>query len=331
MKIFFDFLPVILFFGTFKYAEGNADAAARFATEHLGFLVSGGVVGTEEAPVLLATLVGVSILVFSRDLPLTYLIFPPLIWAALRFRQLEASLASLIVASIAVLYTQADMGPFARSSPDDSLLYAQTFMGVAGMTALLLTAIMSERRRADARLQRAHDELEVKVQKRTAELRRSYQRFQELLESAPDAMVIVDENAEIVLVNAQVEAVFGYRREELIGRQIDILVPANLRDAHAAHRYDYFADPHARPMGQGLDLYGLRKDGSEFPVEISLSPVDTTQGITVSAAIRDVTERKQADEARGLAFQRERQDRLDRKPHAAFDPLVPARVLAAVG
>ncbi len=248
-----------------------------------------------EAALLLAALVGVSILVFSRDLPLTYLIFPPLIWAALRFRQLEASLASLIVASIAVLYTQADMGPFARSSPDDSLLYAQTFMGVAGMTALLLTAIMSERRRADAQLQRAHDELEVKVQKRTAELRRSYQRFQELLESAPDAMVIVDENAEIVLVNAQVEAVFGYRREELIGRQIDILVPANLRDAHAAHRYDYFADPHARPMGQGLDLHGLRKDGTEFPVEISLSPLPTDEGVLVSSAIRDVTERRRAE------------------------------------
>jgi PAS domain S-box-containing protein len=248
-----------------------------------------------EGALLLATIVGVSVLVFSRDLPITYLVFPPLIWAALRFRQLEAALASLIVAIIAVLYTQADMGPFARSSPDDSLLFAQTFMGVAGITALLLTAIMSERRRADRQLQRAHDELEVKVQRRTEELRRSYQRFQELLESAPDAMVIVDESGEIVLVNAQVEAVFGYRREDLIGKQIDVLVPERLRDLHAAHRHDYFAEPHTRSMGEGLDLYGLRNDGTEFPVEISLSPLPTDEGVLVSSAIRDITERRRAE------------------------------------
>src|SRR5205085_1044991 len=123
-----------------------------------------------EGVLLLATLATVSVLIFSRDVPLTYLIFPPLIWAALRFRQLEASLASLLIATIAVAYTQADMGPFSVSSPDNSLLYAQTFMSIAGLTALLLAAITSERRRADDRLQRAHNDLEVKVQERTAEL-----------------------------------------------------------------------------------------------------------------------------------------------------------------
>ncbi|NBM20546.1 PAS domain S-box protein [Streptomyces sp. GC420] len=119
--------------------------------------------------------------------------------------------------------------------------------------------------------------------------------FRSLLESAPDAMVIVDDAGTIQLVNAQTEALFGYRREELLGRPVEILVPHRFRRHHAAHRQGYAGNQQVRPMGAGLDLNGLRKDGREFPVEISLSPIETADGPLVAAAVRDVTERKAAE------------------------------------
>ena len=122
------------------------------------------------------------------------------------------------------------------------------------------------------------------------------QRFGALLESAPDAMVIVDGAGTIKLVNAQTEALFGYPRAELLGCPVEILVPGRFRADHPVHRRGYAANQQVRPMGAGLDLRGLRRDGSEFPVEISLSPLQTSDGLLVSAAVRDVSDRKAAEE-----------------------------------
>jgi PAS domain S-box-containing protein len=126
-------------------------------------------------------------------------------------------------------------------------------------------------------------------------LRASEARFRDLLESAPDAVLITDQQGQIQLVNAQAEVLFGYPREDLIGQKIEMLVPERYRGKHVLHRKGYVDEARTRPMGAGLDLHGLRKDGSEFPVSIGLSPTRTEAGLMIFCDVRDITHQRTAE------------------------------------
>ena len=146
-------------------------------------------------------------------------------------------------------------------------------------------------------LARSRDQLELRVQKRTAELQRIEKRFRDLLESAPDSMIIVDEKGTISLINAQTEKLFGYQREELYGKEIEMVIPTRFREDHPEKRNQFTKQAMSMPVEAKLELRGLRKNGEEFPVEVSLSPLKTDDGLLISAAVRDITERVLAEEA----------------------------------
>lgn len=126
----------------------------------------------------------------------------------------------------------------------------------------------------------------------TTEMRRTEQKIRSILESAPDAMIIANAVGEITLVNNQTEAMFGYGREEILGKQIEMLMPERYRERHVSHREQFIHNPRIRRMGAALELFGQRKDGGEFPVEISLSPLETEEDVLTVSAVRDVTQSK---------------------------------------
>ena len=166
---------------------------------------------------------------------------------------------------------------------------------------------VTERRRAEEQLRDLNATLEQRVSERTQALTtasealsRSEAKFRMLLDSAPDAMVVVDQHGVIVLANAQIERLFGYPSDELLGQPVELLMHARARARHQGHRANFLLGPGARGMGVGLELLGLRKDGSEFPIEVSLSPMVFEQGTLVSSAIRDISQRKR-DEAELIA------------------------------
>ena len=167
------------------------------------------------------------------------------------------------------------------------------------------------RSQGEEALRQLHGELERRVEIRTAELahavdalyteiaerKQAEKKFRGLLESAPDAMVIIDKSGQMVLVNSQAERLFGYQRQELLGNIIETLLPERFREKHVNYRAHYYERPSIRPMAAaGYELWGLRRDGSEFPADISLSPMQTDDGVLIIAAIRDITERKRAEE-----------------------------------
>lgn len=169
----------------------------------------------------------------------------------------------------------------------------------------------------------------LELRRRTAELAALNQRlheelsrrqlvektFRALIEYAPDATIIANAEGTITLLNARAEQMFGYAREELVGRPIETLTPERFRGRHVSHRAGYLHDPKARPMGIGLEVLGRRKDGSEFPVEISLNPVQTHEGLRIATTIADITQRRQlAEQAKQAAILEER-NRFAREVH----------------
>ena len=162
--------------------------------------------------------------------------------------------------------------------------------------------------------------LSARILRAITERQRAEERFGLVVEAAPNGMIMVGREGKITLVNSQIEKLFGYSREELLGQRIEMLVPERYRAHHPGHRDSFFADPKVRSMGAGRDLFGLKKDGSEVPIEIGLNPIETTEGLFTLASIIDITERKRA-EAEVVAKNRELETTLHVVSHDLKEPL----------
>jgi PAS domain S-box-containing protein len=179
--------------------------------------------------------------------------------------------------------------------------------GVSVTTAALLWPVIpaAVALPGPTQLEQANSELQNQIaerQRAEEALHASQQMFFRLFEFAPEAIVVVDAAGRIARANAQMEQLFGYSREEVVGQTIEVLIPERFAMQHIEHRTAYFAEPRTRPVGVGLELYGRRKDGSEFPVDIMLSPLEADEGLMALAVVRDITARKLAEEQAREAF-----------------------------
>ncbi len=282
-----------------------------------------------EATLLLFSLILVSQVVFGellpaqgKNYPLEFLCAPILVWAAFRFGRRETATATFVLSVIAIWGTLNGFGPFVRENPNESLLLLQVFMGLMAMMTMFFAAVVAERKRAKEALRRTYDELDLRVQQRTTDLtkavkalraeiaerkkaedalRASEERFRAVVETAKDAILSADNCGNIIFWNHGAEAIFGYSAAEAAGKPLTFIMPERFRQAHRDGFKRMLETGKSNFIGKTIELIGRRKDGNEFPLELSLASWKTERGIFFAAIIRDISERKRAeDEIRTL-------------------------------
>src|SRR6184192_615571 len=257
----------------------------------------------------------------ARNYPIAFSCGAIVIWTAFRFTQRETATGIFILSAIAIWGTLHGFGPFAEETENQSLLALQYWTAVVTITAMALSAGMAERGRAEEALRESEYRITrpdgstrwiagyggVELDERGKPVfargvsrditgrKLAEEKFQLVLDAAPNAMIMVDSAGVITFANASATTVFGYPLSELIGRHIEPLIPERFRDRHVGDRKGFLSEPSSRAMGAGRDLFGRRKDGSEFPVEVGLNPIRTAEGLFVLASVIDITARKQAE------------------------------------
>src|SRR5881296_3668586 len=242
----------------------------------------------KEVGLLLVTLLLVGLAVFGGVLPITietyplgFLCIPILLWTAFRFGPRETATATLLLSGIAIWGTLSGFGPFARETQNESLLLLQSFMGVAGIMALALAAGVVEQRRAEAALAREAADTRA------------------ILDMALDAVIGMDEHGVITNWNPRAEVIFGWAAGEAVGKKLsEVVIPPQYREAHIRGLAHFLATGQGPVLNRRIEITGLRRDGREIPVELTITPLRLADAWVFSAFVRDISERRQVEQRR---------------------------------